>query len=452
MAPITYKSSARFELTSYSGLALVGECFAAAQVEALLDRHIPVSQGMRSSDLIKSMTALLCLGKSDFEAIEPFRTDRFFKEALGIHKVPSSVWMRQRLDQKANDFLAHIDELSLRLIERSQAPISPHLGYVCLDIDTFVMNNDNSQKELVSRTYQGVDGYTPIAAYVGNEGWNLGLALRKGSDHSSRNAPAFFTRMIQQSHRLIQSTQPILLRADSAFDGREILLLCTQAKEQLAQQSQDLDFIIKWNPREQDRQAFLQDSIAGGMTQIREGKRIGWVEHLLEKEHQGEKRKIRLVVRVTERTSDKKGQMLIEPEISLDGWYTSLNDSGEDIAKLYRYHGTHEQYHSEIKSDLDVERLPSGKFATNDLIVHLAGFAYNCLRLIGQLGLAGNISPVRHPAKRRRIKTVLQEIIYRAAKVIQQARGWVLDFGRGAQSIVNIFTHVTQNIRCACRI
>jgi len=45
------------------------------------------------------MTALPALGKSDFEAIEPFREDRFFKRALGLAKVPSSAWLRQRLDK-----------------------------------------------------------------------------------------------------------------------------------------------------------------------------------------------------------------------------------------------------------------------------------------------------------------------------------------------------------------
>ncbi len=87
-----------------------------------------------------------------------------------------------------------------------------------------------------------------------------------------------------------------------------------------------------------------------------------------------------------------------------------------------QHDGTDEQFHSEIKTDLDLERLPSGKFDTNDAVVHLAAFAYNCLRLIGQLGLTGDISPIRHPAKRRRIKTVLQEVMYRAAKFVEHAR------------------------------
>jgi len=61
-----------------------------------------------------------------------------------------------------------------------------------------------------------------------------------------------------------------------------------------------------------------------------------------------------------------------------------------------------EQFHSEFKSDLDIERLPSGKFATNTLIMSLPVLAYNILRYIGQMGLLGEVSPVRHPAKGRK--------------------------------------------------
>ena len=52
-------------------------------------------------------------------------------------------------------------------------------------------------------------------------------------------------------------------------------------------------------------------------------------------------------------------------------------------------------------------QLPSGKFDCNDLILHLGMFAYayNGLRLIGQLGLTSELAPVRHPVKRRQIKT-----------------------------------------------
>jgi hypothetical protein len=35
------------------------------------------------------------------------------------------------------------------------------------------------------------------------------------------------------------------------------------------------------------------------------------------------------------------------------------------------------------------------------------------LRIIGQFGLQGRDAPVRHPVKRCRIRTIMQEIMYR---------------------------------------
>jgi hypothetical protein len=68
------------------------------------------------------------------------------------------------------------------------------------------------------------------------------------------------------------------------------------------------------------------------------------------------------------------------------------------------------------------ERLPLGKFATNALILACAQLAYNILRWIGQNGLLGPDAPPRHLAKRRRIRTAMQELMYLAARLIYTAR------------------------------
>jgi hypothetical protein len=169
------------------------------------------------------------------------------------------------------------------------------------------------------------------------------------------------------------------------------------------------------------------------------------------------KRPFRLIVRVTERTLDQHGQYLLLPAIDLEGWWTSLAEEAATVIELYQHHGLHEQYHSEFKTDLDLERLPSGKpglsavegFDTNDALLQLAAFAYHCLRLVGQLGLTGDITPIRHPAKRRRIRTVLQDIMYRAAKFVAHARGLVLDFGRGVAAHAAVFLHVQERLWAA---
>ncbi len=104
---------------------------------------------------------------------------------------------------------------------------------------------------------------------------------------------------------------------------------------------------------------------------------MGLLELQVERAWKKTKRTLRLLVRVSERTIDRKGQYLLIPEIEIEGWWTSLEVPMADVIELYRHHGTHEQFHSEIETELDLERLPSGKFDTNDGLPHLAAFAYD---------------------------------------------------------------------------
>jgi hypothetical protein len=124
---------------------------------------------------------------------------------------------------------------------------------------------------------------------------------------------------------------------------------------------------------------------------------------------------------------------MLLPEYVLEGWSTSLPETeafgAQQIIELYADHGTHEQFHSEFKTDMDLVRLPSGKFDTNYLVCALAAVAMNLLRLIGQHTLHGRDAPVRHSAQRRRIRTVMQELMFKAARMVKHARQWVLGLG-----------------------
>jgi hypothetical protein len=447
MPKFEVRQTSKLNLTSASGLALIGQCCEAAQVDRVIDPRLPVSQGMKTSGLVKAMIGLLSLGKSDFEAIEPFRTDRFFKEALRLSKVPSSAWMRQRLDAKASELQALTDELSVRLLERTEAPITPYKGYVRFEIDTFAMDNSDTQKEEVSRTYQGFDGYCPIAGYLGNEGWNVGLELRAGAWHCARQTKYFYERAFPRVKRLVKPTEAVLMVEDSGFDSARLLFAKAEERDAWAAEGRALEFITKWNPRKQGASAWVAQAEAAGVFQeTRPGKRVGLLDLPVERAWGKEKRSFRLIVEVTERTIDRKGQHLLAPEIELEGWWTSLDLPAKEVIEHYRYHGTHEQFHAEIKSDLDLERLPLGKFDTNDCVLRLGAFAYNCLRLLGQLGLTGEIAPIRHPAKRKRLKTVLQEIMYRAAKFVAHARKLVLDFGRNLAEHVKVFVALQERL------
>ena len=73
----------------------------------------------------------------------------------------------------------------------------------------------------------------------------------------------------------------------------------------------------------------------------------------------------------------------------------------------------------------------------------------NILRLLGQAGLHGKDAPVRHAAKRRRIKTVMQELIYRAGRLIEHGRRRVLGLGANDRS-AQAFARLHGELFAAC--
>ena len=422
-----------YDLTPVAGLALVGQYLKSVQpVLGRLDAALPVKGGVANSDIVRSYLGLLVQGKSDFDAIENFRGDAFYKQALGIALLPSSPTLRQRMDARACelfDFAAPMIE-TLLTSQRPDYGVLP-CGWLALDVDTFAMDNGGTAKEGVGRTYAGVDGYCPLAAYLGSHGFCLELALRPGVQHSASETDFNLERVIPMAQRLSAAgaQAPILARLDSGFDSVRIergIEACNRPG--LPQ----VDWLIKWNPRSTDVAALaarLDADAATQWEQPRAGKRVTIWEQPVAIE--GIERPVRRVLRLIERSIDKRGQVLIAPELTLEGWTTNLpaSFSANDIIALYADHGTHEQFHSEFKTDLDLTRLPSGKFDTNYLVCQLAALAMNILRLMGQRGLLGPDAPVRHSAKRRRIKTAMQELIYRAARLIEHGRRIFLGLG-----------------------
>ena len=77
------------------------------------------------------------------------------------------------------------------------------------------------------------------------------------------------------------------------------------------------------------------------------------------------------------------------------------------------------------------------------MVCHLEALAMNILRLMGQRGLLGPDAPVRHSAKRRRIKTVMQKLIYRAGGRIETGRKLILGLG-ASDRVAEVFGQMHQ--------
>ena len=415
-----------YDLISHAGLAFIGKYLKRVKVNALIDPKFPVRTGAANSEILKSYLALLCLGKSDFDAIESFRDNAFFKRVLGLSIVPSSPTLRQRMDAHAASWFELAPQMNQALLGSriNGQPIDFGVlacGYTPVDLDTFAMENGGTQKELVGRTYAGIDGYCPFAVYFGSLGYCLELALRPGAQHSAAESEYNFERSLPMAASL--AATPLLVRADSGFCSLKLMQEITAQADAL---DREIAFIIKWNPRRAPVEAIAAKRTADAATQWmseRAGKReCLWQEALALDGVGSQASPVRRVYRLIERSTDKHGNTLLLPKYTLEGWTTTLPEafSAAGVIELYCDHATHEQFHSEFKTDMDLERLPSGKFDTNYLVCQLAAVAMNLLRLIGQNTLTEPDTPVRHAAKRRLIK---------AARMIRHAGRWVLGLG-----------------------
>lgn len=214
-------------------------------------------------------------------------------------------------------------------------------------------------------------------------------------------------------------------------------------------QAVPIQYLIKWNPRRESPEKWLAYAEAhGDWSEPRPGKRVAIFEVREMRAYGGFDYDLRRVMRVVERTVDKRGQHLLVPEIEVEGWWTSLELAEETIVALYADHATSEQYHSEFKTDLDVERLPSGKIAPPTPWSWPAP-CWPTTSCAGSARVACSApAPPRHPAKRRRLRTVMQELMYVAARLISTGRRLKLAFGYGCP-IVAVFRRLYSQLSTA---
>lgn len=253
---------------------------------------------------------------------------------------------------------------------------------------------------------------------MGEEGYLANLELRPGSDHSQKGTKVFLRRTLRYARLMSQAT--FLVRLDSGNDSLDNIKVCRQEKAH---------YIIKRNLRGETPEEWLEIAReCGQMEEPRPGKQVWLGEQYIKRP--GIKEPLRLVFCVTLRTTEADGQALLIPRLEVETYWTSLSDDAATVVRLYRAHGTSEQFHSELKTDLGLERLPSGKFQTNELVLLLGMVAYNLLRIIGQESLREADAPIRKRVSRRRVRSVMQDLVYLACRLVRHARCWTLSFGR----------------------
>ena len=379
-----------------SSLAVVGALLGKSGFIKKLNRMDVTSNRsqhqIKNGDIVLTYLGMLCMGKPYFEAVHEMDDDKdFYKTAL------------------AN-------------------------GLVPVDIDVTPMDNSKSKKEGVSRTYKGFDGYAPMMAYIGTEGYAINFELREGKQHCQKGTVEFLQETITLCHKL--TDKPLLIRLDSGNDSIDNVAVLMDA---------GCFFIIKRNLRRESMDDWFEmaKQYCQNVNSPREGKTvyIGSDWKTVTSKQFNKEFTLRTGYEITERTIDKYGQFNLVPDVEVETWWTNLGDPDEEIIRLYHAHGECEQFHSEVKTDMDLERLPSGKFATNALILELGMIAYNILRMIGQGTIGGRAPRQKRDVKRRRLRTVISNLIMMAGHVTMHARQLIIGLGKS-----NVWRHIFSDI------
>ena len=379
-----------------SGLAVVGALLGKSGFIKKLNRMDITSNRsqhqIKNGDIVLTYLGMLCMGKPYFEAVHEMDDDKdFYKTAL------------------AN-------------------------GLVPVDIDVTPMDNSKSKKEGVSRTYKGFDVYAPMMAYIGTEGYAINFELREGKQHCQKGTVEFLQETIKLCHKL--TDKPLLIRLDSGNDSIDNVAVLMDT---------GCFFIIKRNLRRESTDDWFEmaKQYFQNVNSPRDGKTvyIGSDWKTVTSKQFNKEFTLRTGYEITERTIDKYGQFNLVPDIEVETWWTNLGDPDEEIIRLYHAHGECEQFHSEVKTDMDLERLPSGKFATNALILELGMIAYNILRMIGQGTIGGRAPRQKRDVKRRRLRTVISNLIMLAGYVTMHARQLIIGLGKS-----NVWRHIFSDI------
>ncbi len=446
------------DLQKHPGLLLIDKQFGGKGIfkPSYLKDGSKRSDCTPASAIFEATCLMQAFGMTNFNDIKEMNMETIFSSVLD--RVISPETLRQQLNKlaKNKNIFKDIDATVVSMLKNAIFRTVSINGkkYIPLDIDVTPFCNPGVKKEGIQYTYKKVDGFAPIMAYLGQ--YALCFELRPGSQHSENGAVEYLQRCVAMIEKLGLNPENILVRADSGHDDADFIKICEE---------NHLFYLIKRNPRRESQKPYAQKAIeeVGPLyTTDDEKYRVYFFTEPKKKPSDAPDSAACCIFRVLEPYKDANGNLTnpllresnpdsprftFGSDIPCDVqsiWINlpmSKNDEksrfGTAFAKagfsLYKDHATSEQYHSELKTDLNMELLPSKYFATNKLFLALSALAFNALRLIGDKAVSIDPSLQHHKktrTERIRLRTVIDKFCTIACRVVRHAREILVEFGR----------------------
>jgi len=422
------------KINAQGGLILVGQLLNkfCKLPELFSSQKIALNQSFSDGNILKISIGLLCQGRTHFSDVELFRGEagEIMRHGLEVNAIPSEASFRQHFNKIAKrtpamDTLQEANQNLLKSVTPTPIKVGAEL-FIPNDIDVTPLNNEGSHREDIGFTYKGFMGFAPIMSNLGKEGYLIHHELRPGVQHSQKDTPEF----LEENFRLLAELDlehKVLVRLDSGFDSADTLKVLRDSGH---------SFLVKRNLRGEDKVKWLSLAKAhGGPDETpRKGKEVyyGTAEHCLPGGESSSQKPLTCVYKVTERSIDRDGQGCLIHDLEVDLYWTNLAVSPQEVIAQYHDHATSEQFHSEMKSDMGIERFPSKSFLVNELFFMVGMIAYNILRVIDSRVMntvedwPTFYRKKGEKQKRRRVGSIMRDFILVASKVVKHAGKVVL--------------------------
>lgn len=445
-------SSAAFDdpnLVSAGGLVPVLALAESAGLRDLADEHltVPTDKGANAGLKVASLVAGMVAGADSIDDMALLRhggMGRVFARAyapstLGLFLRAFTFGHVRQLDAIASRFLTALAGLTGLLGARAASGADTDgTGYALLDVDDTIIEVHGYAKQGAGFGYSGVRGLNALLATLATATTApviVAQRLRKGAAGSPRGAKRLVSDAVRTTRRLLGTTQPVLVRMDSAFYGRGAVHAAINGGAAVSVTVR-MDKAVKraiatipdhaWTTIEYPDAVF--DETTGRWISRAEVAEIGFTAFAAQKK--SEQVPGRLVVRrIPDFNAEKNkaaGQDTLFDVWRFHAFFTTADPKVLDTVaadKTHRHHAVIEQVHADLK-DAALAHLPSGVFTANAAWLVLAVIAFNLTRAAGTVA-APDLARATTATIRRKLITVPARVATSARRItLHLPRAW----------------------------
>jgi hypothetical protein len=378
-------------LVSAAGLVPVLSLARSAGLQGLADQQlsVPTDKGANAGLKVASLVGGMVAGADSIDDMRLLRHGGMGRVFTGCY-APSTLgsFLRaftfghvRQLDAVASRFLTGL---------AARAPLLPGGGPVLVDVDDTIVEVHGYAKQGAGFGYSRVRGLNALLATASTtESAPVVVAsrLRKGAANSARGARRLVADALRSVSRVAPG-RPVLLRADSAFYGRDTIGTATRAGAQVSVTVKQ-DARIKAAIGAIDDDAWIPIAYREAVYDETTGR---WISR-------AEVAEIPFVAFASRPAAQQvPGRLVVRriPDLNPNGqdglfevwrfhaFFTTSRLDTVTADKTHRGHAVIEQVHADLKSSA-LAHLPSGRFTANAAWLVLAVIAFNLTRAAATL-------------------------------------------------------------------